>query len=129
VFAEEFLSTRAGQVPVDFKFFVFNGTVRMIQVDLERFVAHSRCLYDPDWNLFPAVMGYPRGTGYPRPANLDEMIRCAQRLADGIDFVRVDLYSDGRQILVGEITNCSENAGGYFVPASAEQRASELMFG
>jgi len=118
VFAEEFLSTRAGQVPVDFKFFVFNGTVRMIQVDLERFVAHNRCLYDPDWNLFPAVMGYPRGTGYPRPANLDEMIRCAQRLADGIDFVRVDLYNVEGRIVFGELTNYPGGGLEEFTPHS-----------
>ena len=41
----------------------------------------------------------------------------------------IDLYSDGDQVLVGEVTNCSENAGGYFVPRSAEVKASKLMFG
>ncbi len=118
VFAEEYLSTRAGQIPVDFKYFVFNGTVRMIQVDLERFVAHSRCLYDPEWNLLPAVMGYPRGSGCPRPDNLDEMIRCAQRLADGIDFVRVDLYNVDGRVVFGELTNYPGGGLEDFTPRS-----------
>ena len=117
-FAEEFLSTRSGEIPVDFKFFVFNGTVRMIQVDLERFISHSRCLYDPDWQLFPAVMGYPRGKGYPRPDNLAEMIRCAQQLADGIDFVRVDLYNVDGRIVFGELTNYPGGGLEEFTPRS-----------
>jgi hypothetical protein len=41
--------------------------------------------------------------------------------------VRVDLYSDNREVLVGEITNCSANAGGFFLPPSAERRASRAM--
>lgn len=118
VFAEELLSTRDAQVPADFKLFVFNGVVRMIQVDLERFVAHSRCLYDPDWNLFTAVMGYPRGSGYRRPDNLDEMIHCAQQLADGIDFVRVDLYNVEGRIVFGELTNYPGGGLEEFTPRS-----------
>lgn len=117
-FAEEFLATRTGEIPVDFKFFVFNGTVRMIQVDLERFTAHSRCLYDADWNLFPAVMGYPRGKGYPPPENLPEMIECARKLADGIDFVRVDLYNVDGRIVFGELTNYPGGGLEKFTPAS-----------
>jgi len=44
-------------------------------------------------------------------------------------FVRVDLYSNGEKCLVGEITNCSENAGGQFIPKSGEQVASNMSFG
>jgi hypothetical protein len=124
-FAEEFLSTRAGEIPVDFKFFVFNGSVRMIQVDLERFIAHSRCLYDPDWNLFPAVMGYPRGKGYPRPENLAAMIRCAQQLAAGIDFVRVDLYNVDGRIVFGELTNYPGGGLEEFTPAAFDATVGE----
>jgi hypothetical protein len=105
VFAEEFLRNRAGEIPVDYKFFVFGGKVRMIQVDLDRFTAHSRCLYDPDWNLLPAVMGYPRGSGSPRPDNLDEMIECAQACSAGLDFVRADFYNVDGRVVFGELTN------------------------
>ncbi len=125
VFAEELLSTRAGEIPVDFKFFVFGGTVRMIQVDLERFISHSRCLYDAQWNLLPAVMGYPRGKGYPKPDNLDEMIHCAQRLADGIDFVRVDLYNVDGRIVFGELTNYPGGGLEEFTPASFDAQVGQ----
>jgi hypothetical protein len=39
----------------------------------------------------------------PRPLHLDEMIRCAGVLDDGLDFVRVDLYDAGT-VYFGEMT-------------------------
>jgi hypothetical protein len=50
-------------------------------------------------------------------------------LSAPFSFVRIDLYSDNRQVLIGEITNCSANAGGFLLPPSAEEKASRLMFG
>lgn len=104
-FAEEFLKTRTGDIPPDFKFFVFHGKVRMIQVDLDRAISHTRCLYDPQWNLLPVVLGYPSGAGIAKPDNLGVLIECAEKLADGIDFVRVDLYNLDGRIVFGELTN------------------------
>jgi hypothetical protein len=43
--------------------------------------------------------------------------------------VRIDLYSNGDKCLVGEIINCSENAGGQSIPKSGEQVASIIIFG
>lgn len=114
----------------DFKFFCFNGEPRIIQVDVDRYINHTRQYFDSGWNLLDFSIIYPRAAGtFPRPGNLDVMLDVARRLSAQFSFVRIDLYSDHRQVLVGEITNCSENAGGFFVPGSAEQTASRLMFG
>ena len=114
----------------DFKFFCFNGEPKIIQVDVDRYINHTRKYFDAGWNELDFSIIYPRSTAaFDRPYCLSEMLAVARKLSAGFSFVRVDLYSDGRQILVGEITNCSENAGGYFVPASAEASASALMFG
>jgi len=116
--AEEYLSTAAGDIPPDYKFFVFGGRVRMIQVDLDRFTAHSRCLYDPQWNLLPVVLGYPKGVGIQRPENLDEMIWCAEQCSGGVDFVRVDLYNVDGRIVFGELTNYPGGGLERITPAS-----------
>jgi hypothetical protein len=114
----------------DFKIFCWNGEPRIIQVDLDRYIAHTRKFFDTGWNELDFSILYPRSAAeYARPASLDKMLYAARKLAAPFTFVRIDLYSDGDQVLVGEITNCSENAGGVFVPPSAERRASELMFG
>jgi len=114
----------------DFKIFCFRGEPRLIQVDIDRHIDHTRKFFDVEWNEQDFSIIYPRSTAdFPRPASLQKMLAAARKLSAPFSFVRIDLYSDGDQVLVGEITNCSENAGGFFVPRSAERRASELMFG
>jgi hypothetical protein len=114
----------------DFKIFCFQGVPRLIQVDIDRYINHTRKFFDVDWNEQDFSIIYPRSTAdFPRPASLAKMLDVARRLSAPFSFVRIDLYSDGQQVLVGEVTNCSENAGGFFVPRNAEKRASELMFG
>jgi hypothetical protein len=38
------------------------------------------------------------------------------------------LYSDGKQLLVGEITHCADNADGGFSPKAAEATVSDYLF-
>jgi hypothetical protein len=114
----------------DFKIFCFKGEPRIIQVDVDRHTNHTRKYFDTGWNELDFSIIYPRApAALTRPDNLDVMLDVARKLSAQFSFVRIDLYSDNRQALVGEITNCSENAGGFFVPARAEQEASKLMFG
>jgi hypothetical protein len=114
----------------DFKIFCFMGVPRLIQVDIDRYINHTRKFFDIYWREQDFSIIYPRSTAdFPRPASLDRMLDVARKLSEPFSFVRIDLYSDGEQVLVGEVTNCSENAGGFFVPRHAERRASELMFG
>jgi hypothetical protein len=114
----------------DFKVFCFNGEPRIIQVDVDRHANHTRKYFDTGWNELDFSIIYPRAPGpIPRPANLGVMLDVARKLSAQFSFVRIDLYSDNRQLMVGEITNCSENAGGFFVPGRAEQEVSKLMFG
>jgi hypothetical protein len=103
ILVEELLPGDGG-VPFDFRFFVFGGNVRVIQVEQDRFGDHRRNLYSPEWELLDVQYGYPRGRLDPRPAKLERMIAVAERLADGIDFVRVDLYDSGGRVVFGEMT-------------------------
>jgi hypothetical protein len=114
----------------DFKVFCWRGVPKFVQQDFDRHTFHTRKIFDTDWNEQDFSIIYPRSTAEsPRPATLGEMLSVARALSAPFSFVRIDLYSDNRQVLVGEITNCSANAGGYFLPRSAEQKASQLMFG
>lgn len=49
------------------------------------------------------------------------MIDYAETLADGIDFVRVDLYELGDKVYFGELTNVPEAGLGRFLPASWDE--------
>ena len=46
VIVEEFFSTDGRTVPQDYKFFCFRGVPKLIQVDSNRFTAHTRNFYD-----------------------------------------------------------------------------------
>lgn len=114
----------------DYKIFCYEGEPRIIQVDVDRFVEHKRKFFDADWTELDFSIIYPRTSQHiARPDTLEEMLEIARKLSRPFSFVRIDLYTDNRHVLVGEITHCSDNAGGVFLPRSAEATASQRMFG
>lgn len=120
ILIEEFLGDESGDPPMDFKFFVFGGRVRMIQVHASRFTNHQILLLDPDWRrLEVRFTQYPPiESEVPPPKRLADMIDAAQRLGRGIDFVRADFYDLGERMVFGELTMTPGAALGRFIPSS-----------
>jgi hypothetical protein len=118
ILVEAFIGDASGKVPLDFKFFCFDGIPRFIQVDFDRFEHHTRNLYDTSWNQVPCKLHYDNNEqGCPMPSNLDEMLAVAENLAYGLDFVRVDLYSVHNRVYFGEMTHYPGNGFERFDPA------------
>ncbi len=116
--------------PLDYKIFCYKGKPKLIQVDVDRQVEHTRKIYDLEWNEMPFSLGYPRSHRLlEKPKNLGKMLSVASSLSSHFNFVRIDLYSNGEECLVGEITNCHGNAGESFIPKSGEAIASNMIFG
>jgi len=114
----------------DYKIFCYGGEPRIIQVDVDRFTDHRRKFFDADWNELDFSIIYPRALRpIAKPETLREMLQVAGALSKPFSFVRIDLYTDNNSVYVGEITHCSDNAGGIFLPKSAEETASRYMFG
>ncbi|CAN5554034.1 N/A [soil metagenome] len=106
VIIEEMLVDANGAIPVDYKFFIFHGKCAFIQVDSGRFERRTQDFFRPDWQHVPLSGGPPWAEPTPaRPANLEQMIQLAQRLAVDTDFVRVDLYDVNGRIVFGELTS------------------------
>lgn len=115
---------------VDYKVFCFNGEPKLIQVDANRHIRHSRRFFDLDWQPLHFGLVYEQGTAeVARPANLEAMLQAAARLSRDFSLIRVDLYSNGEQVLVGELTNCPSGANGIFYPADGEVAASRIILG
>jgi TupA-like ATPgrasp len=115
-------------VPPDYKFFVFHGHARMIQVDLDRFTDHTRSLYTPAWERLSVEYEYdlyPAGVDVEQPSVLPEMLHVAERLGAETDFVRVDLYCVRERVVFGELTSYPVAARGKFNPPEFDRQLGE----
>jgi hypothetical protein len=114
LFLEQFIDFNGIQTPDDYKFYCFRGKARLVEVDVDRLAEVRSALYAPDWTYIPVNYG-ETPVRRPRPRNLEEMICIAEAIAQEVDFVRVDLYSDAdTRIVFGEITFAPGNAGLHF---------------
>jgi TupA-like ATPgrasp len=128
LFIEEYLERENGDVPLDYKFFCFQGRVEFVEVDFDRFTAHTtRSLYDRNFNLLPVGLTRPRRYGsIKKPDCYGEMLRIAEILAADEPFLRVDLYEIRRPIF-GELTLTPEAGQGKFAPPEWDLRLGQLM--
>jgi hypothetical protein len=56
------------------------------------------------------------------------MISTAEALSRHFGLVRIDLYSNGVEHLVEEITNCNQSASARVYPETAEKMLSDIVF-
>lgn len=117
---------------VDYKFFCFSGRSEFIYVS-KGLANHSTArmsFYDLKGNILPfdRTDYLPLGE-FELPANMDEMIGIADKIASSIQtpFVRVDLYSLNGHIYFSEITFYP--CGGFlpFAPPEWDNKLGELI--
>jgi hypothetical protein len=125
IFAEEYLGDNID----DYKFFCFDGEVRVIQVDFDRFLKHRRNIYTPEWKFMPLQILYPNDPNHiiSRPEDLTEMIKFAEILSCGLPHLRVDLYNVFGRIYIGELTFYHESGYAPFRPDSYNETFGEWI--
>ncbi len=101
---EERIPTPDDAPPTDYKFFVFDGRVELVQVNRGRFDDQTATFLDADWNRLPVRWRIRPVADEPRPAELDTMLPVASTLGAGWDFIRVDLYAVDGIVWFGEYT-------------------------
>lgn len=92
---------------IDYKFYCFNGCVKVCMLATERFTETGVCFdyFDREFNHYPFAQGGPNSKkSIEKPELLDEMIAVATKLSEGLPHVRVDLYCVDKQIYFGELT-------------------------
>ena len=107
IFSEELLTDGTGRMATDWKFFTFDGRVEFLEVTIDKFGRGARNNYDRNLNLIPfRTRRFPNSPTPPRfPRNLDTMFSLAEKLGEGLDFLRVDMYNLDGRIVFGEFTN------------------------
>lgn len=119
VLVEELLAGPDGDIPDDYKLFVFNGRCRYVQVDGGRFGQRTQDFFTTGWEHLPMSGGPPwADPAPPVPGRLSEMVMVAERLGADTDFVRVDLYVLPDRLVVGELTSYPAGGDSPFFPAS-----------
>jgi hypothetical protein len=142
IMVEELLEEASGAPVIDYKFFAFDGVTRLITVARRKTANSNReaAFFDRAYREMPIQVEFANSvykkeragnsgqTGETStsnillPPNIDEMLKIADALAQGFDFIRVDLYSPGGRILVGELTSLPAGGVRPFEPPAYERQ-------
>ena len=123
------MEERLGEGFYDYKVFCFHGRVNLIQVTVDRYINRSRVFYNKNWDKQDFTISVQLYKGQvPKPDNLNQMIQIAEKLSNPFGLVRIDLLSDGKNCLVGEITHCHGQAHEPFIPLNSEKSFRAFSF-
>jgi hypothetical protein len=108
--------------PLERKIFVFNGRVEIFLTHVVSKEGERRSAYhDRNWQrVFWFSLYRPASGRFPRPETLDETIAMAERVADGFDHLRIDVYECHDGVRIGEITVYSWSGLTPFKPDKAD---------
>jgi hypothetical protein len=107
VLVEEHLTPDDAAPPADYKFHCDGGRVHFCAYFTDR---HAEATVQHIARDGTPIAGgaagqtYAAGDTFVKPAVWEEMVRVAERLAEGFQLLRVDLYCVGKRICVGELT-------------------------
>jgi hypothetical protein len=108
VIAENYMVDSETQELRDYKFFCFDGEVKVLFVATERQVQGVDVKFDwfdTDYNHLSLKQGHENATIPPqKPLHFEEMIILAKKLSEGFPHVRVDLYEANGKVYFGELT-------------------------
>lgn len=107
IIAEEYLDPAGEQVGLtDYKVMCFGGQARCEFTCTGRADGNLHVdFFDTEWNHMPFTRHYPNADVPPEaPERLKDMVAMAERLSEGVPFVRVDFYEVAGQYYFGEMT-------------------------
>lgn len=130
IIAEKYMEDAALHELRDYKFFCFNGKVKVFKIDFDRHIEHRANYYDTGGNLLPfgELICMPEPDRQIEiPGSLPKMISLAEKLADGCPFMRVDFYECCGKVYFGEITFFPASGTGQFVPEEWDYKLGEWL--
>ena len=107
---EKLIETEHGGLPVDYKFYCFNGHAECVLVCTGRGADGSDPAYyffDREWNLLRYNrygLEAPKDFTLPKPKNIELLFDYAEKLSRPFPFVRADFYLENGQCIFGELT-------------------------
>lgn len=130
IIVEEYLESLEADGLADYKLMVFNGKVKATFVCTDRFSNDGVkiTIFDREWNRLSVKRHHPNsGVEISKPKTYDTMVLCAEKLAEGIPFLRVDFYEIEGQLYFGEMTFYPGSGFEKFEPECWDKRFGDLL--
>lgn len=108
IIVEKLIETDDCLLPLDFKFFCFDGKCKYFRISNNRLGSDgSLAFYDMDLNLLPVGMrGYQTAREpFKLPPSLKKMVQQSEKLSADFDAVRVDFYNCNGKVYFSELTH------------------------
>ncbi len=112
IFAEVYMEEKKYKELRDYKFFAFDGKVKVLFIATERGTGDVKFdFFDSDFNPLDLVQEHPMSNKHiEKPVCFDEMKLITEKLSVGMPHVRIDLYEVNGKVFFGEFT-FSHHAG------------------
>lgn len=108
IIVERLMTDLSGSLPVDYKFFCFNGKVDTVMICTGRGTPVQRFFFfDDKWRLHKynkSSQELSDDFQIEKPDGIDELFRLASKLSIGEAFVRIDFYLINNEPYFGEFT-------------------------
>ena len=107
IIAEKYMVDESGYELKDYKFYCFDGKVKLVMINSDRMSSEKTKAnyFDENYQPLDFVWGYENAEIPPqKPEKFEEMKYLAEKLSEGITHVRIDFYQTPSGIYFGEIT-------------------------
>lgn len=108
IIAEQYMVDESGYELKDYKFFCFDGEVKLLFIASDRGLKTEETkfdFFDTEFNHLPFLNGHPNSTKkIAKPKGFEKMKEIAAKLSQGEPHLRVDLYDINGKIYFGELT-------------------------
>ena len=102
IIAEEYMENKDHTSIKDYKFYCFNGQADYVMICTGRETGHPKFyFYDKEWNFMRNMSNDGmklEGKLEEKPIGIEKMFEIAEKLSQGIKFVRMDLYNVNEKI-------------------------------
>jgi hypothetical protein len=128
IIVEKFIKTHDGHAPMDYKFFCFWGKPYILFVASNRDIDTRFDFFDLNWNRLKIENIYLNSRHYiPKPKKFDLMVDIASKLSQGFPHVRIDMYNENGNIIIGEMTFFHQGGLSKFYPKAVDQKMGDLL--
>lgn len=129
IIAEKYMVDESGKELKDYKFFCFDGEVKMLLIATERSTGDLKSdFFDSDFNHLPFTHGHQNAKKeIKKPAGFEKMKEIAAILSKGFPHIRVDLYDINGHIYFGELTFFSSSGNVPFEPEEWDYKIGEWL--